>query len=44
MLDTKGEVALISVFDSVTKIISKDFGPHIHYVVNRSIPKKEKKT
>ena len=43
MLDTEGEVAFTFVFHSVTKIISKDFGPHRRYVVNRSIPKKPKK-
>lgn len=34
MLDTEREVAFISVFDSITEIISKDFGPHRHYLVN----------
>jgi hypothetical protein len=41
MLDTEGEVAFISVSDSSTKIVSKDFGPHRHCVVN-SIPKNKR--
>lgn len=38
MLDTEGEVAFVSVFKSLTKIVSKDFRPYRHCPVN-FIPK-----
>ena len=41
MLDTEGEVMLISVFDSFTKIVSKDCRPHRCYLEN-SIPRNKK--
>ena len=41
MLNAEGKVALISVFDSLTKIVSKDLGPHRHCLVS-TIPKEQK--
>lgn len=38
--DTEGEVAVISMFDSLTKIVSKGFRPHRHCLVD-FIPKTE---